>query len=142
MSVDDDLFAEAPAAQLVDHQAAEVEDSEADSESATNRYADVFEFVEDHLVQIYARPTEKAGAMRWCPKWHHHAEAFARLTALWKAFEALRTDPGAGTSTWWLEHADPMMTALTAPDGTFRDCGPDEHRSPPALPTVTASEAR
>lgn len=133
MTSDLDLFATTPDPQPTGH-----ETNGAESEPS-NRYADVFEFVEDHLVHVYARPTENAAAIRWCPRWHHHPEALARLTALWKAFETLRTDPGTGMSIWWLEHADPTMTALTAHDGPFRDCGPGEHRNPPTLPTVSAT---
>jgi len=127
-----DLFATGPDSQPLEQD---------EPEDATNLYEDVFEFVAEHLVHIYARPTEKNGALTWCPQWHHHPEAAARLTALWKAFEALRVDPGAGMSTWWIEHADPMMAALTAQDGTFRNCDSQQHRNPPALPTRSSRAA-
>ncbi|MBA3489034.1 MAG: DUF4913 domain-containing protein, partial [Longispora sp.] len=38
---------------------------------------------------------------RWCPTWWDHPEAVARLTALWRAWEALQPDPGSGMSSWW-----------------------------------------
>lgn len=99
-------------------------------------FADVFAFVDGYLVHTYARQTTGPSAMRWCPAWHRHPEAVARLTAMWRAFEELRLDPGAGPSSWWLNHVDPMMAALTTPDGPFRECGPTQHRLQPLLPTV------
>lgn len=140
MSADGDLFATEADSQLFTEPepAAELED---DDEPATNLYDDVFAFVTEHLAHVYARPTEKSGALTWCAQWHHHPEALARLTALWKAFEALRTDPGAGMSTWWIEHADPMMAALTAQDGTFRNCNPEQHRNSPVLPTASPTQS-
>jgi Domain of unknown function (DUF4913) len=92
-------------------------------------------FVSGFLVKVYARKFREQDSFKWCPQWFHHAEAVCRLEALWKVFEALRNDPGTGASAWWRDHADPCMTALTAPDGAFAKCGPDRHQAPPELPT-------
>ncbi len=142
MSVDDDLFAAPPApVPTSDESHVDVDQAAAIDEPTEppsgNRYPDVFAFVDEYLVHVYARQTSGASStVRWCPSWHRHSEAVARLTALWRAFEALRTDPGTGASVWWLEHADPMMRALTAHDGPFKNCHDREHVAMPALPTV------
>jgi hypothetical protein len=94
-------------------------------------------FVSQFLVKVYARQVrDQDPGFKWCAQWFHHAAAVCRLEALWKAFEALRNDPGTGASIWWRDHADPCISALTGPDGPFAKCGPDRHQAPPALPTV------
>jgi hypothetical protein len=99
--------------------------------------ADVYEFVHEFLVHIYARRVSRQNTrFRWCPQWYLHPEAVARLEALWKAFEHLRQDPTLGPATWWRDYTDPTMTALTAPDGPFSECGPDAHVTPPPLDVV------
>jgi Domain of unknown function (DUF4913) len=103
---------------------------------AEPHFPTVHAFVSGFLVKVYARKfRDQDTSFKWCAQWFHHAEAVCRLEALWKAFEALRTDPGTGASVWWRDHADPCMTALTAPDGPFAKCGPDRHQTPPELPT-------
>lgn len=103
-------------------------------EQATH-YADVYEFVNQFLVVIYARRvSHQTSHFRWCPHWYEHPEAVARLEGLWKAFEHLRHDPHLGASTWWRDHADPTMTALTDPTGPFSACSPTSHAPPPPLP--------
>jgi hypothetical protein len=106
-----------------------------DAGVAATHYADVYEFVHEFLVHIYARRVSRQNTrFRWCPQWYLHPEAVARLDALWKAFEHLRQDPTLGPATWWRDHTDPTMTALTAPDGPFTECGVDAHAVLPSLP--------
>ena len=92
-------------------------------------YATLDRFVEDYLVHVYARHVD--GRTRtWCPRWWAHAEAVARLEALWRAWEHLRHEPALGASTWWRDHADPHMAALTDPDhGPWKHCSPDKGHS-------------
>jgi len=100
-------------------------------------YADVYEFVHEFLVHVYARRVSRQNTrFRWCPQWYLHPEAVARLEALWKAFEPPRQDPSLGPAIWWRDYTDPTMTTLTAPDGPFAECGADAHVAPPALPTL------
>lgn len=120
---DDDVFADSAP-----------EEGESDVE---NLYEDVFTFVDEFLIHVYARELRSNQNFRWCAKWHHHPEAVARLEALWIAFESLRQHPTTGRSTWWLQHADPTMLALADPDGPFRQCAPDKHNLPAALPTTS-----
>lgn len=99
-------------------------------------YPNVYVFVDQFLVHIYARHYEPAGAWRWCSQWWDHPEAVSRLDALWQAFEALRNEPGTGPATWWRDYADPTMTALTDPKGPFEQCRAGErHKSPLPLPS-------
>jgi len=103
-------------------------------------YADVYEFVHEFLVHIYARRVSRQNTrFRWCPQWYLHPEAVARLDALWKAFEHLRQDPTLGPAIWWRDYTDPTMLALTASDGTFAECGVEQHQTPPSLPVERPS---
>jgi len=111
-----------------------------DAAEAGTRYADVYEFVHEFLVHIYARRVSRQNTrFRWCPQWYLHPEAVSRLEALWKAFEHLRHDPTLGPATWWRDYTDPTMTTLTAPDGPFTECTLDQHQNPPALPVEQPS---
>lgn len=82
-------------------------------------FQNVDEFVREYLIKAYRRRIIDGGPHRWAARWWENDEAIARLTALWRAFEQHRLDPGSGMSTWWNSHADPTMRALLAPDGPF-----------------------
>lgn len=99
-----------------------------------NYYPTVFAFVEEFLIKVCARPVRDQSSFRWCSQWYRHAEAVSRLTALWRAFEVLRLDPGVGPSTWWINHADPCMAALSDSAGVFARCSADTHAVHSALP--------
>lgn len=73
------------------------------------------------------------GTGRWAADWWNNDEATQRIEALWRAWEASRQDPGFGMSTWWLNHADPHMNALLAPDGPFAATS-DENQPGELLP--------
>jgi len=79
---------------------------------------------------------DKTPASAGAPSGTSTPEAVARLEALWKAFEHLSHDPTLGAAIWWRDYTDPTMTALTAPDGPFSECGPDAHVTPPPLDVV------
>lgn len=95
-------------------------------------YPDVVAFVTLQLVPMYRRPLGGQG-VTWCPEWWRHAEAIARLEALWRAWEHLRLDPATGMSVWFRDHADHHMAVLLSADGPFKGCKPDKHgeRLPP-----------
>jgi Domain of unknown function (DUF4913) len=102
-----------------------------------NFYPHVAAFVTGFLAEVYAHEwREQDGSWRWCAQWWSHTEALVRLEALWKAWEVLRLDPGAGASTWLRDHADPTMAALTSPAGPFTRCTPVRHATPSALVTA------
>ncbi len=67
-------------------------------------------------------------------------EAISRLEALWRTWEALRTDPLLGMGTWYrdhLDHLDHQLPILTVAVGPFADCDPTRHfpaRDRPARP--------
>ena len=48
-------------------------------------YASVVEFVENYLSLVYRRQVTDLSDTVWCPEWWQHAEAVARLDALWRA---------------------------------------------------------
>lgn len=67
-----------------------------------------------------------------------HAEAVARLDALWRTWEHYRRDTRTGLSVWFLDHADPHMGILFAPDGPFQFCSTASGHSGemPPLPLI------
>lgn len=88
-------------------------------------YTSVEEFVEKHLRRLYRRDVFERGhedKVRWCPQWHEHGEAVARLESLWLAWEHLRHGEGTEQSQWWVQHADPQMAVLMDPEGPFKHC--------------------
>jgi hypothetical protein len=99
------------------------------------KFRDLHHFVTEYLVVMWARAVRDTDtAHKWCPHWDQHPAAVDRLTALWRAYEALHRDGGTGPSTWWTHHADPHHAALIAPEGPFARCGPGRHLATPALP--------
>ncbi|MEV4125098.1 DUF4913 domain-containing protein [Nocardia sp. NPDC049707] len=85
-------------------------------------YTNVVEFVENYLSVVYRRQVTDISETVWCPEWWKHAEAVARLDALWRAWEHYRLEPSTGLSVWFLDHADPHMTKLFDPRGPFKYC--------------------
>ncbi len=97
------------------------------------------EWATGFLLPTFVRPV--GGAIRWCQHWADHDEALLRIEAMWRAWEALRLNPGTGMSVYLLHHLDPGLAALTATTGPFARCTPDRHipngrdeprRTPPA----------
>jgi hypothetical protein len=105
-------------------------------------YPTVHAWVAGWLVTMYPHDLlDHDRKLRWCPHWHEHPEAVARLDALWQAWEALRLVPGTGIASWWTTYADPIMGRLLDPDhGPFRRCTPTEHKTAPPLPVERPSE--
>ncbi|GAB3583067.1 DUF4913 domain-containing protein [Calidifontibacter terrae] len=83
-------------------------------------FASVDTFVERYVIPNYCHELSRNTA--WCAQWWRHAEAVARLEALWEAFEAMRREPAPSLSTWIRDHFDHHMRALTATDGVFAQC--------------------
>ncbi|MFI6043510.1 DUF4913 domain-containing protein [Nocardia sp. NPDC051321] len=85
-------------------------------------YASVVEFVENYLSLVYRRQVTDLSDTVWCPEWFQHAEAVARLDAMWRAWEHFRLNGATGLSVWFLDHADPHMAKLFDPKGPFKYC--------------------
>ncbi|MDX2937170.1 DUF4913 domain-containing protein [Streptomyces ipomoeae] len=114
-------------------------DEEDAARPAALYYPNVAEFVSDRLVHFVSRPAPGSGRV-WCPEWYRHAEALSRLDSVWRAWEALRWDPGLGMSTWWAHHLDPNMRALMDPvTGPFVHCA-EGHQGSLPLPMVPPPE--
>ncbi|MFD0360006.1 DUF4913 domain-containing protein [Nocardia sp. GCM10030253] len=88
-------------------------------EQTPSVYRSVPEFVENYLSLIYRRDID---IHAWCPEWWQHAEAVARLDALWRTWEYYRLNAHTGLSVWLLDHADAQMSVLLSPDGPFSGC--------------------
>ena len=78
-------------------------------------FQNVNEWVHGFLLPHYKRSPK----MRWDPRWFEYTEVVSRLTALWRAWEAMRLEGMTGMATYWLNFFDPMMAEITAPDGPF-----------------------
>lgn len=93
-------------------------------------YANSADWLAGYLLPMWRRGPEA----RWCTKWWLHAEAYTRIEALWRAWEALRYEGPLGIATWLLNFCDPLMRELTSPSGPFRKCHPitGEHDQLPA----------
>ena len=85
-------------------------------------FVNVNDFVNNFLVEVYRRPVVDVSDRVWCPEWWQHPEAWARLTALWHAWEAARKGAADEMSNWWLQHADRQMDVLLSPKGPFMYC--------------------
>ncbi len=88
--------------------------------------------LEDWVASVFC-PTfvrRSTPTFRWCGQWWRHAEAISRLEALWRSWEALRTDPLLGMATWYASHLDAQLPVLTAAAGPFADCDPTRHFPP------------
>ncbi|GAB2689625.1 DUF4913 domain-containing protein [Thalassiella azotivora] len=106
----------------VDEWADDEQTTQADEpEPAQLYYPNVEVFVTEQLAPMYRRHLDGRNRT-WCPQWWRHAEAIARLEALWRAWEHLRHDPALGISIWFRDHADHHMTVLLDPDGPFKGC--------------------
>jgi len=93
-------------------------------------YPNVEAFVVGFLAPTIARKLVAGGrGLTWCPQWWMHAEAIARLMALWEAWEALRLDGGTAMGTWWRDHCGPQLGVLRI-QGIHPDHGPDDTGAP------------
>ncbi|PZT77933.1 DUF4913 domain-containing protein [Streptomyces sp. AC1-42W] len=91
-------------------------------------FTSVDAFYDEYLSQVVRRRVDGV-YLAWCADWWRHAEAIARIAALWRAFEYLRHDAALGMTHWWLHHADPHLAVLMDPrTGPFALCtGPEGH---------------
>ncbi|WP_432144306.1 DUF4913 domain-containing protein [Streptomyces sp. bgisy084] len=93
-----------------------------DGKAYAEELAGLTVWVHHLLLPVYGR--EISTGRPWCPQWHEHPEAVARLHALWLAWQQL-TDVKAGLagpSTWHRDHLDPALLQLRTPDGPFGAC--------------------
>src|SRR4051812_5117020 len=88
-------------------------------------FGSVDDWVDQYFLVVFSRST--GSTLRWCSRWHDHAEAVLRLEALWRSWETLRLDPNVGMATWLTNFLDPQLAALMTAQGTFASCTPDRH---------------
>jgi hypothetical protein len=103
-------------------------------------YPDVEVFVRELLAPTYRRSLS-ANSLTWCPEWWRHAEAIARLEALWRAWEHLRLEPATGMSVWFRDHADHHMAVLLSADGPFKGCSPEKGHAQDRLAPLLSTPA-
>lgn len=85
-------------------------------------FANLEEFVNRFVRFVWARKLSPSSTV-WCDQWWKHDEAQYRLEALWRSFEVMRVEsPQSGPASWLINVADPIMSALMDPTGTFRSC--------------------
>lgn len=85
------------------------------------RFADVDDFVRNHLRHVYIRQVgTHSSNLHWCTKWWAVPEAVHRLHGIWRAWESLSADEELGLAMWYRDFCDPGMSELLAPDGPFQ----------------------
>lgn len=130
---DDDYYSDYDAADDGPRGAGVVPEAPAEV-APTLRFKSVYEFVDEHLSDMYRRDVSNASQLQWCPDWWAHGEAVSRLEALWRTWEHLRLDGATGMATWWKDYADPTMAVLFDPHGTFAGCSPERGHQPRLKP--------
>jgi hypothetical protein len=115
-------------AELGDLAAAVAPPSEVEAESAANipvGYESLIDWVDRYFLPTFRR--QPSGDIRWCDAWPDHPEAITRLSALWKAWEALARDLEFGMANWLTSYLDPQLTALLSRSGPFAQCTTARH---------------
>ena len=105
-------------------------------EPAELLYSNPLEFFVNVLGPSYVREVNGGSEFVWCPQWYKHVEGLSRVETIWRAWEHLRAEGALGLSTWWLNHADPHMRVLMAPNGPFKKCIYDGHAARPELASL------
>lgn len=118
---------------MVENQDLNDEQEELSDDELEEQESSVFEsveqFVNEFIAPLYARPI--GSAAKWCPKWWLHAEAVFRFNALWVTFEnGFASEDPTFAAKWMASYADPFMSRLMEPNGTFNGCSPERgHRA-------------
>lgn len=99
-------------------------------------FSNPLEFFTNVLGPSYVREVNGGSEYVWCPQWYKHVEGLSRVEAMWRAWEHLRGDGAFGMSIWWLNHADPHMRVLMAPNGPFKKCTYDGHAPRPEMASL------
>ncbi|NMD57983.1 DUF4913 domain-containing protein [Tsukamurella columbiensis] len=112
------------------------------------QFENQFAWFNEVMRPVVERYIEDSNEMMWCAEWHRHPEALLVITALWRAWEHLSTDPDTGMSVWLRDHLYPHLGVLLSPSGPFAKCrttsveGGTKHEISPALPSnLTEDEA-
>ncbi|UWM47681.1 DUF4913 domain-containing protein [Streptomyces carpaticus] len=79
-------------------------------------------WVDEVLLPVYGRAVSAQAP--WCPWWHEHPEAVARLHGLWLAWQQhIAPESGlAGPAVWHRDHLDHVWAQLRSPTGPFSAC--------------------
>lgn len=124
----------------------DVEDDEV--EELELQFDNQFIWFREVMRAVVERYIEDSSDMRWCAHWHRHPEALLVVTALWRAWEHLSTDPDTGMSVWLRDHLYPHLGVLLSSTGPFAKCntrsieGGSTHQISPPLPSsITDAEA-
>lgn len=97
------------------------ESDDAPAQAPGRRWSDADDFVRNHLRHVYVRQVgPHSSNLHWSRRWWDVPEAVHRLTALWRAWEALSADEETGLAVWFRDFCDPTMRELLAPDGPFQ----------------------
>lgn len=113
--------------QGLDDEPEELSDDELEQDSSV--FDSVEQFVREFIAPLYVRPL--GAAAKWCPKWWLHAEAVFRFNALWITYEnGFASEDPTFAARWMASYADPFMSRLMDPNGTFNGCSPERgHRA-------------
>lgn len=92
----------------------------------------LYEWVHLHVATLMERKvitgaSASGNGVRWCHQWYRHRDVRERFAVLMLAWEEAVEQPGAAMSGWYLQHYDPQLRTITAPDGPFHECTPKAH---------------
>ena len=104
-------------------------DDELEQDSSGKQFDSLELFVSELIAPLYVRPI--GSAAKWCPQWNLHAEAVFRFNALWTTYEnGFASEDPTFAARWLASYADPFMSRLMDPNGTFNGCSPERgHRA-------------
>lgn len=123
MSWEDDFEPLSKAQNLDESAGAEYdEDLEDEEEEVALQYETVFDWFEEVFSELVERHVTDASDKKWCAHWHEHPEVFVRITALWRSWEHLSTDPDTGMSVWMRDHLDHHLNVIISPTGPLERC--------------------
>lgn len=128
--------------------AADYDDAGDGEEELELQYENQFVWFQEVMQAVVERYVEDSTEMKWCAEWHRHPEALLVVTALWRAWEHLSTDPDTGMSVWLRDHLYPHLGVLMSATGPFAKCRTSSiehdnahHISAPLPSSLTLDEA-
>jgi hypothetical protein len=86
--------------------------------------------LEDWVVNFMQNTLERraSNTKRWCTQWYKHPEVISRFWVLYHAYLEVEDRGNAiQQSTWFVDHLDRHLEAITSPDGPFAACSIERH---------------
>lgn len=116
-----------------------------DEDVAELQFETVWDWFDAVFREMVERWVADSSDHRWCAHWHEHPEVYIRITALWRSWEHLSTDPDTGMSVWMRDHLDHHLGVILSGTGPFARCktsdAGSEHHLADRLPSMITADA-